>query len=77
MRLENSVFAVGGVFVDECEFDEIAKSDALELGQSGLIPVGAIYKGDAIDAVERPPIFCQKAFAGDIFDRRSGYRFRR
>jgi len=66
---ENSAFAVGGMLIDEGDLDEIAETDTLELGPSGFVSVGAVSQGDAIDAVEGTPIFCQRVFVWRSFCR--------
>jgi hypothetical protein len=61
MRLENSPLAVGGMFIDNDEFNAFGQSDALELGAGALTSVGPLGEGNAVDAVESVPRVGNKA----------------
>jgi hypothetical protein len=61
MRLENSPLAVGGMFIDNDEFNAIGKSDALELGPGALTSVRPLGEGDAVNPVESVPRLGKKA----------------
>jgi hypothetical protein len=63
MRLENSPLAVGGMFVDNDEFNAIGQSDALELAAGALISVGPLGQGNAVNPVESLPGLGKKAIA--------------
>jgi hypothetical protein len=61
MRLENSPLAVGGMFIDNDEFNAIGQSDALELEAGALASVRPLGQGNAVNPVESLPGIGNKA----------------
>jgi hypothetical protein len=55
MGFVDTVLAVGGMLVDDDEFDEVEEADAGEFGAGAFVAIGSVGEGDAVDFVEGAP----------------------